>query len=301
MSTVAPTIEASPAREWPLVVLRGVGQIMFQEHAATGALFLVGIAITSLWMLAGALVAAIVGPVAARLLRIDRAEIAAGLYGFNATLVGIALLFYLEPRPLTWLFVLGGSVLSVFVTWAFRRGLPFPTYTAPFVLSAWACLLLAGQMAPDLHRPPPEPSHTPVNFAEEVLAGEAEVMFGAGAAPGACFLLGIAISNVRHAVAALAGSVIGTLAATYRHDPESSIWIGLYGYNASLAAMAAYLARPGLLAPALAAIATVPIVDWAFAAWGVPALTAPFVLAAWLVLLLIAVERPLAAPAHDGS
>ncbi len=301
MSKAAISDVSRPPGDWSRIVLRGVGQVMFQEHAGTGILFLVGIAIASFEMCLAAILGAVVGTFSAVLMRIDREQISAGLYGFNSALVGIALLFYLKPCIVTWLLVVGGAALATLVAWTCRRGLPFPVYTAPFVVVAWGCLALADGFSMDLRRPPVEPNHTPTSFLSSVLAGEAEVMFGAGAATGACFLIGIALSNFQHALVAFAGSAIGTLAATYRHDPEASIWIGLYGYNASLAAMAAFLARPGLVAPALAAIVTVPIVDWAAAAWGVPALTAPFVLAAWGVLLLFAVERGLARTACEPS
>lgn len=286
---------------WPRVVLRGVGQVMLQQHAGTGLLFLVGLLIASPWMCLAAIAATLIGTLSAWLLQFDRQEISQGLYGFNSTLVGIALVTFLEVRPATWALVAIGSVMAAVVTWICRRGFPFPVYTAPFIVVTWVCLLLVDHWAGDLRRPAGTPNPTPVSFVSSVLAGEAEVMFGATAGTGICFLIGIALSNVRHAVAALAGSVLGTLAAAYRHDPETSIWIGLYGYNASLAAIAAYLIRPGLVAPALAAIATVPLVDWADVAWSMPALTAPFVLAAWLLLLLLSAERVLKIPAQGNS
>jgi hypothetical protein len=45
------------------VVLPGIGQVMFQDHAGTGLLFLAGIAIASPFIAAGALMGAIIGPV----------------------------------------------------------------------------------------------------------------------------------------------------------------------------------------------------------------------------------------------
>jgi urea transporter len=284
--------------QWPRVILRGIGQVMFQGHAGTGALFLAGLVLASPWMALAAFLAAGIGTLTAGLLQLDRQEISQGLYGFNSALVGIALVTFLELRPATWILLLAGSVVATLVTWVCRRKLPFPVYTAPFIVVTWGSLLLVDWAAADLRRPASPTDDTPASFVSSVLAGEAEVMFGATAGTGLCFLVGIALSNPHHALAALVGSLLGTLTAVYRHDPQASIWIGLYGYNASLAAMAAYLARPGLVAPVLAAIVTVPIVDWADAAWSVPALTAPFVLAAWLVLLLLAAEK-LASPAQS--
>ena len=81
---------------WGRIVLRGIGQVIFQDHAGTGLLFLAGIAVASPVMAAGALIGAVVGPALARALRYDRKEVEDGVYGFNPTLVGIAYGFKLR-------------------------------------------------------------------------------------------------------------------------------------------------------------------------------------------------------------
>ena len=75
------------------IVLRGIGQVMFQGHAGTGILFLVGIAFASPLMAVGAIIGAFIGPVVAALARFDGKEIEDGLHGFNPVLVGIATVF----------------------------------------------------------------------------------------------------------------------------------------------------------------------------------------------------------------
>ena len=52
------------------IVLRGIGQVMFQGHAGTGILFLVGIALASPLMAVGAIIGAFIGPVVAALARL---------------------------------------------------------------------------------------------------------------------------------------------------------------------------------------------------------------------------------------
>ena len=86
------------------------------------------------------------------------------------------------------------------------------------------------------------------------------------------------------------GSVVGTLVSIYHGDPTESISIGIYGYNAALAAIAVYLWRKSLLFPILPAIVSVPITEFFPKALGVPPLTAPFVAAAWVVLAVGALE-----------
>lgn len=296
MTDTVTTAESPPASEPdPLelvkIALRGIGQVMFQGHAVTGLLFLVGIAIASPWMAVGAAIGAILGPAVARLLKFDPGEIRDGIYGFNPTLVGIALMFYLRPVVLTWVLILAGCALAAVVTHLMRRYLPFPTYTAPFIVCTWVALLAGhGIAGTELDLKHASPEHVPVGFIEAVLAGEAEVMFGANIVTGVLFLAGIAVSNWRHAAIALLGSLVGTATAYYHADPEETISIGIYGYNSSLAAMAAYLWRRSLNLPILAALVAVPLTEFFPKSLGIPPLTAPFVAAAWVVLAVGALE-----------
>jgi urea transporter len=80
-------------------------------------------------------------------------------------------------------------------------------------------------------------------------------------------------------------------AAAERLDPESlvarglleNVALGLYGYNATLAAVALFLWRRSVIPPLLGMMLSVVLTDL-FPFLGLPALTAPFVLATWLVL-----------------
>lgn len=270
------------------VVLRGIGQVMFQDHAGTGLLFLAGIAVASPLMAIGAAIGAVLGTVTATLAGFDHDDIQAGLYGFNSVLLGTASLFYLQPRTLTWILVVFGSIVATFVTYLMRRYLSFPTYTAPFVVTTWILIIVAHSIAGtgiDVIAGPV--SDEPVRFIARVLRGTAEVMFGANEVSGLLFIVGIALSNWRHAVLALFGSMVGTILGIYHQNPIPAIDLGIYGYNASLAAIAVYLWRKSLLISLLAAAISIPITEYfPSAQLGIPALTAPFVLASWIVLFI---------------
>lgn len=279
------------------VILRGLGQVMFQRNEFTGLLFLAGMAIASPWVAVGAAAGAVIGPLVALLLRFDRGEILDGLYGYNAALVGAAALSFLQFTPLTWGLALVGASVSVPLTWLLRRVVPFPTYTTAFVLTAWGLLFVADGLGDRQPEAPPKPA-TAVDarprwerFAAQVADGIAEVMFGANVATGACFLAGLAIGSWRHALVAVVGASLGTIVAAYHHDPQAQLDLGLYGYNAALAAIAGWLARPSWLAVIVAAAASVPLVEFFPAGLGFPALTAPFIMAAWIVLAILALDR----------
>ena len=92
------------------IVLRGIGQVMFQDHAGTGLLFLIGIAVESPLMAVGAIIGAIVGPAVAFLAGFDRKDIEAGIHGFNPVLVGTGTFVFLQPVVLTRVLVALGCV-----------------------------------------------------------------------------------------------------------------------------------------------------------------------------------------------
>ena len=112
-------ISPESAKAGGLIALRGIGQVMFQPHAGTGACFLAGIALASPLMLVGAVLGAIIGPGVAALASFDREEIRQGIYGFNSTLVGLATLFFLRPEyPMTWALLAVGCAAAPALTLA---------------------------------------------------------------------------------------------------------------------------------------------------------------------------------------
>jgi len=278
--------------------LRGVGQVFFQENALTGACFALGIAVSSPLMALGALVGSAIGTATAWALKLDKAELSAGIYGFNSTLVGIAMFFFFRPAATSIALLAGGCVVAALVTWLMRRYVPFPTYTTPFIVTTWALFFL-GQALGAARVEPGGPMDS-AGFVQAVAHGVSQVMFQASIWTGLLFFIGIALNDWRHASWVLLGSVAGMLvgnhhatAAARTLDPESlvdralteNVALGLYGYNATLAAVALFLWRRSLIPPLLGMLLSVPITEL-FPTLGLPALTAPFVLATWLVLAL---------------
>jgi urea transporter len=289
----------SLARNIPAPVLwvfRGIGQVFFQENALTGALFALGIAVSSPPMALGAVVGSAIGTATAWALKFDKSEVHSGIYGFNATLVGIATLFFFQPRATSIVLLLVGCVAATLLTWLARRYVPFPTYTAPFIITTWVLFFL-GQALGAPRVEPGGPMEGAV-FVGAVAHGVSQVMFQASIWTALLFLVGIALNDWKHASWVLLGSIVGALVA-YHHttaaaralDPESlvdrglleNIALGLYGYNATLAAVALFLWRRSVIPPLLGMLLSVPFTEL-IPLLGLPALTAPFVLATWLVL-----------------
>ena len=74
-----------------LILGRGVGQVMFQNNALSGSLMLAGILLNSWQMALMAIAGNVVSTLTACLSGYSREDIRNGLYGFNGTLVGIAI------------------------------------------------------------------------------------------------------------------------------------------------------------------------------------------------------------------
>jgi urea transporter len=308
--------QRSPAVEAVDALLRGLGQVMFQNNPLTGLLFLVGILVNSPKLAGTGLLGLAVSTLAAYLLGADRSLIRNGLFGFNGVLVGIGLALFLELDLLLGVYIVIGAAVSTVVMMALANLLStwdMPALTAPFVLTTWLLLFAVYQFSAlqptDLIAPAaPTPEAavqtdlrelatgsgglTLANLAHGLFRGVGEVMFEDNLLSGLIFLAGIAVNSRISAGFALLGAALGLLTALVMGADGFTAYHGLYGFNAVLCAIAIggvffVLTWRSALYAAVAAIFSVP----AFAAIavllspiGMPALTAPFVLVTWLFL-----------------
>ena len=136
-----------------------------------------------------------------------------------------------------------------------------------------------------------------LRFVDINLRGVAQVMFQNNPLSGALFLVAIGwgsyAAGVPHiAIAGLLAVVVATLTAQWLRVDGASLASGLYGYNGILVglALATFLA-PGpllwvyvVLGAAVSVVVMLGVTN-AVKPWGVSALTFPFVLTTWLLLL----------------
>lgn len=278
-------------QQW-IVVLTGLGQIMFQDSPLTGGFFLTGIALVSPLMAAGALAGSFIGTATAYFLGYDRQEIRYGLFGYNAALVGIAMFSHLEPQLLTILLGMAGCVIATLLTQEMRRRLPVPTYTAPFIVTTWVAFYCAQEIGIPAVAAGPAGPEQPLDVTTAIVKGISEVMFQANVLTGALFIIGILLCSWKGAIWALVGSLLGLLTGMSHSAPEQNLSLGIYGYNAALVAMALALYRPSVLLPIAGAIMSVPFTE-KMPAVGLPTLTTPFVLASWIMISLDRVDKKL--------
>jgi urea transporter len=202
-------------------------------------------------------------------------------------------MFFFRPGVASIALLVVGCVVAALVTWLMRRYVPFPTYTAPFIVTTWALYFLGLSLG----AAPVEPGGpVTAGFVAAVAHGIGQVMFQASVWTALLFVVGIALNDWEHALWVVVASVVGMLVGIYHHDSSEEVAaLGLYGYNATLAAIALFLWRRSLIPPLLGILLSVPLTE-NFPLLGLPALTAPFVLATWLVLALGWLEGRLFGP-----
>ena len=188
-----------------------------------------------------------------------------------------------------------GCVAAALVTWVARRHVPFPTYTAPFIVVDLGVVFHRAGRRPGPDRPRRAAGGDRIRRGRGTRVGQ--VMFQASIWTALFFLVGIALNDWQHALwVARRRPSSAMLVGIYHHDSSDEVAaLGLYGYNATLAAVALFLWRRTLIPPLLGILLSVPLTE-SFPLLGIPALTAPFVLATWIVLTLGWLERKLFGP-----
>lgn len=266
------------------IILRGIGQVMFQNNIYSGLLFLIGIFYNS-WLLGlAALFGTLISTVTAEILKYDKAEIQNGIYGFNAALTGIAILCFFELNMISISVLIMASALST-VIMNFLKKLLSP-FTAPFVLVTWAAiyLLLLLFKLPLLPLPIVDESALQLISASGNSFGQ--VMFQENVVTGLLFLLAIVVNNKLMAIYTVYAAVLGSLTGWLISDSSVVVNAGLMGYNAILCAIALTGKRWLDFFWITIAIILSTIINIGIARTGMISLTAPFVLTTWIILLL---------------
>lgn len=307
---------------------RGSGQVMFQQSAWTGLLFLIGIFWGSYechvpqvaW---GALVGLIASTLAGYMMGQDMTDGEDGLWGFNGILVGCALPTFLAN---TWYMWVALVICAMTTTWV-RRGFnnvmaPWKvnSLTFPFVFMTWLFLLSAryfnaldpsGLSAATLTLVPAAESTLDLSFGSLVvywLKGISQVFLVDSWVTGIFFLVALASCSLWAAAWAAIGSAVAlAVSILFGLDP-ATITSGLFGFSAVLTAIAlgCTFYKPGIRSAlwALVAIVVTQFVQMGMDAvmlpFGIPTLTGPFCITTWLFLLPRYQFDP-ATPAPDHS
>lgn len=286
------------------IVLRSISQLCFQTNELTGLFFLIGAFVAS--PIAGVylLTAAVLGPLIRKLLGEKHDVLATGLPGLNPALIALSLPAFFDVGWTNfgmWAVLLVCVVIAVLLVKLFLRILPFPQIALPFLIIFWVLWALephVGFLEP-----------TKVHFQElttfhpiiAILFSLGQAIFSASMWAGMLFLIGMFLSQWRYGVVALLGAIVGTtIAYYYRHVSPEMVNLGLYGFNAVLAAVGTFIIcgnslRLSVLAALLATI-LIPVIG----EFGLQTLSAPFILSVWIILALGWVQEKWFKISEDG-
>ncbi len=265
-------------------ILRGIGQVMFQNNIYSGILFLGGIFYNS-WLLGvAAVLGTLISTATAQILKYPKQDIQNGLYGFNETLTGIAVFCFFEVNVMTVSALVLGAFLATPLS-HFLKKLISP-FTAPFVIVTWFLIysLLFLIKVPLLSATAPTETHLQISSALANSFGQ--VMFQENIITGILFLLAIFINNKLMALYALFAGILGSLSGWVFGESFANINSGLMGYNAILCAIALCGKKRSDFLWITGAIILSTFLNIVLAKTGVITLTAPFVLATWIILTL---------------
>ena len=262
-------------------ILRGIGQVMFQNNIYSGTLFLVGIFYNS-WLLGlAALLGTIISTGSAHLLKYSKEDIQNGLYGFNGTLTGIAVFCFFEVNLISILALVLGSILSTIVMQLVKKFIP--PFTAPFVFVTWIIIYTLSFIFKFSLLSSPVGVESSINGFQSLSNNFGQVMFQENVITGLFFLVGIVVNNRLMAAYALYAAVLSSLIGWLLSEPIHSINAGIMGYNGILCALALTGRKWKDFIWISVAVFFSILVNIKMAEVGLITLTAPFVFVTWLI------------------
>uniref|UniRef100_A0A8D1QVH7 Urea transporter 1 n=1 Tax=Sus scrofa TaxID=9823 RepID=A0A8D1QVH7_PIG len=302
--------DKSPVFQFLDWVLRGTSQVMFVNNPLSGILIILGLFIQNPWWAISGCLGTVVSTLTALILSQDKSAIAAGLHGYNGVLVGLLMAVFSDKGNYYWWLllpiivmstscpILSSALGSIFSKW------DLPVFTLPFNIAVTLYLAATGPYNLFF----PTTLLQPASSVPNITWSEVQVPLLLRAIPvgigqvygcdnpwtGGIFLIALFISSPLICLHAAIGSTMGMLAALTLATPFDSIYLGLWGFNSTLASIAIggmfYVLtwQTHLLAIACALFAAYLGAALAnmLSVFGLPPCTWPFCLSALTFLLL---------------
>ena len=272
---------------------RGIGQVMFQNNALSGIIMLLGIFLNSWQIGLLALAGNGAGTLTAYLSGYKQEDIRAGLYGFNGTLVGIAIGVFMQISLVSLLLMIIASAFSTWVTRLFGSQRWLPGFTAPFIITVWLLLGICSFFFPSLLLPT---SSSVIECKPDLFRAFSlnigQVMFqGNTVLAGVFFLLGILVNSRINGLYTILGALLPIPFTLLLGVDYAALNAGLMGYNGVLCAIAlGDKTWKGGVWAVMAVLLSV-LLQIGGMEWGITTLTAPFVVAVWIVAGLQRLDR----------
>ena len=231
--------------------LVGIGQIFLQDNGWSGLLITIGMFFSHWTLGVTCFLGSLIGVLTAKALKAKDGDIEFGLYGFNASLAYMCVMFTFATNdahatlnganPILWVLgavaaVIATVIMHVFVT----KG--WTAFTFPFVVTCWVlCWAFAKYNVLGLEQTTPAlPDYTgTVDAITTPFYGWAEVNFGANFLTGVYIFLGLANSTPSVAMWGTAAATLGGLFAHYVLGIDANVLAnGLYSFSPILVACA---------------------------------------------------------------
>ena len=269
-----------------LVLGRGIGQMMFQNNALSGLLMLIGIFLNSWEMGILALGGNIISTLTAYFSGYGRDDIKNGLYGFNGTLVGIAVGVFMELSIGSLLLMAVASCISTWISRLFNLQSSLPGFTAPFILSVWGLLGLCAWIMPDILLVSDAVNDTTqrINYFQTLCFSIGQVMFQGNIWTGLFFLVGILVNSRTAAFYTVIGVLLPIPLAILLGIDADTVNMGLMGSNCVLCASALGDRTLKSLVWASCSVLLSVILQIIGMNLGITTLTAPFVVSVWIIM-----------------
>ena len=247
------TLERRPLADFVNYVLRGISQVIFINNPISGLLMVVALFIQSPWLGAMALLGVVGSTGIALILKLDRDTIRNGIFGYNGALVGAALATFSDPSAaggmgrwaIAILFFSAFSTIlmrTIGVWWA--KTVNTPPLTLPFIITTLMGLALTQWVPPlglHLAAAPPIPPSTDLNWPQLLASlpiGVGQVFMTAKVLSGVLIVIAVALCSPLAAVVGVLGCALGIWAGLLLGIAPDTLYLGLWGYNAVLCAMA---------------------------------------------------------------
>ena len=230
---------------WGVALGHGLSQIFFQADIVTGALILAAFVVADWRMAVLVALGSLASSAAGLLFGSKMPTVRDGMQGFCGALVGAATFAALGGQVAAYpIAVLGGAVcapVTWLVVWLFTheplKPLNLPFTTAPFCIVATGVFFSTIPLHTSSANSPVSDS-VAVALFQSLLTNVSQVVLVNSVWAGALILLGLFIASWKVGIAAVIGSVVGSLSALAMNESLNTIGNGLAGYSGVLSAIA---------------------------------------------------------------
>ncbi|ARJ50635.1 urea transporter [Staphylococcus lutrae] len=291
--------------KWIHPFFKNISQVVLLENSLTGLLILIALWIGNWKIGLAAMIGSLISLLTAHFFNYTEEEIQSGLAGFNPVLIAIDLTLFLFWSWQSLLVIIVSIILAMPIAQALKSFLkPFrlAELTTPFVLITWVVLLMSEQfkfiktnvnllpLTADVH----VNLNTAFHPFHAFFSNVSQIFLIEHTLSGILIVIACWIASKRAGIYILLANLLGLVLEFFFGADITTLNEGLFGFNLMLSVIAVGVTfrASNHLHPVLAFFLTVVMTPMMYAATvtflepiGIPALTFPFILTTWTLLL----------------